>query len=270
MPRMLWHREKDFRKRENQMSENLLPCPSSGVESFQKRVDPWMQECFGPEISSDIVERNHRFLEEALELVQSTGCTKHEANQLVEYVFSRPVGETPQEAGGCMVTLAALCSALKIDMHTCGETELARIWGKVEMIRAKHAAKPKHSPLPAQPCLGIDHNVSPDPIPEPDARQRTIDQLVKLGHDVQGIGFTPAQPEAGKTLETCPFCKKIPTVNPDGTVYCYSVAIDCPMSRFGMRAEIEKHSLKYCTCDSKQPATDAKCDNAALEKREGV
>jgi hypothetical protein len=99
MPRMLWHREKDFRKRENQMSENLLPCPSSGVESFQKRVDPWMQECFGPEISSDIVERNHRFLEEALELVQSTGCTKHEANQLVEYVFSRPVGETPQEAG---------------------------------------------------------------------------------------------------------------------------------------------------------------------------
>jgi hypothetical protein len=35
-------------------------------------------------------------------------------------------------------------------MHACGETELARIWTKVEAIRAKQAAKPKHSPLPMQ------------------------------------------------------------------------------------------------------------------------
>ncbi|MFM0155696.1 hypothetical protein [Paraburkholderia sediminicola] len=35
------------------------------------------------------------------------------------------------------------------DMHTAGETELARIWTKVEAIRAKQVAKPKHSPLPA-------------------------------------------------------------------------------------------------------------------------
>ena len=42
---------------------------------FQASVSPWMQQCFGPEISADITERNHRFLEEALELVQSSGCT---------------------------------------------------------------------------------------------------------------------------------------------------------------------------------------------------
>ncbi len=116
--------------------------------SFQNRVQPWMQKCFGSEISRDSVERNHRFLEESLELVQSLGCTKNEAIQLVDYVYDRPVGDPPQEVGGVMVTLAALCLAADMDMDSCAEAELARIWTKVEQIRAKQAAKPKHSPLP--------------------------------------------------------------------------------------------------------------------------
>lgn len=115
---------------------------------FQGRVKPWMDVCFGPEISADMTERNHRFLEEALELVQSTGCTADEAHQLVEYVFSRDVGDPPQEVGGVQVTLAALCLATGMDMAACGETELARIWTKVEKIREKHASKPKHSAMP--------------------------------------------------------------------------------------------------------------------------
>ena len=117
-------------------------------EAFQKRVYSWLQACFGPAIASDKQERNHRFLEEALELVQSLGCTQGEAHQLVDYVFSRPVGEPEQETGGAMVTLAALCLANGLDMQACGETELTRIWGKVEAIREKQATKPKHSPLP--------------------------------------------------------------------------------------------------------------------------
>jgi len=116
--------------------------------SFQERVQPWMMECFGPEISADKVERNHRFLEEALELVQANGCLQHEAHQLVEYVYGRDEGEINQEVGGVMVTLAALCLAVGEDMHAAGEKELARVWTKVEKIRAKQAAKPKHSPLP--------------------------------------------------------------------------------------------------------------------------
>lgn len=126
------------------------PVTPQAVE-FQGRVAPWMDACFGPEISADRIERNHRFLEEALELVQSTGCTASEAHQLVDYVYGRPAGETHQEIGGVMVTLAALCLAIGDDMHKAGETELARIWTKVEKIRAKQAAKPKHSPLPASP-----------------------------------------------------------------------------------------------------------------------
>lgn len=115
---------------------------------FQSRVQHWMMACFGPEISADKIERNHRFIEEALELVQANGCTRDEAHQLVDYVFDRPVGEVAQETGGVMVTLAALCLANGTSMHECGEVELARVWQKIETIRAKQAAKPKHSPLP--------------------------------------------------------------------------------------------------------------------------
>lgn len=116
--------------------------------TFQDRVAPWMQACFGPEISADSVERNHRFIEEALELVQAGGCTRSEAHQLVDYVFDRPAGELDQEVGGVMITLAALCLAHNTDMHSAAETELARVWDKIDTIRAKQAAKPKHTPLP--------------------------------------------------------------------------------------------------------------------------
>lgn len=130
---------------------------------FQGRVRPWMLACFGPVIPFDKTERNHRFIEEALELVQALGCTADEAHQLVDYVYGRPVGEPHQEVGGVMITLAALCIANDMNMQAAGETELARIWTKVDLIRAKQAAKPKHSPLPeavlrqpAQPNMGED------------------------------------------------------------------------------------------------------------------
>ena len=118
---------------------------------FQGRVRPWMWKCFGKEIAADTVERNHRFIEEALELVQACGASASECHQLVDYVFDRAAGEKDQEVGGVMVTLAALCLAHDENMHGAGERELRRIWTKVDQIRAKQAAKPKHSPLPEQP-----------------------------------------------------------------------------------------------------------------------
>jgi len=116
--------------------------------SFQKRVLAWMMECFSMEICRDSAERNHRFLEESLELVQSLGCTASEAHQLVDYVFGRPAGEPTQELGGVMVTIAALCFPNDLDMNAAAETELARVWKNIDKIRAKQEAKPKHSPLP--------------------------------------------------------------------------------------------------------------------------
>ena len=115
---------------------------------LQERVGDWVEAAFGSEVAADKVERNHRFLEESLELVQSIGCTAEEAHQLVDYVFGRPKGHPFQETGGVLLTLAALCNANRLNMAQAGETELHRVYRKIDQIRAKQAAKPKHSPLP--------------------------------------------------------------------------------------------------------------------------
>lgn len=120
----------------------------SEQESFQARVKPWLIACFGEAITMDQVERRQRFLEEAIELGQSAGAPLSEVIQLMEYVYSRPAGELVQEIGGVMTTLAALSNAHGVDMHICGDVELARIWTKVEAIREKQRTKPKNSPLP--------------------------------------------------------------------------------------------------------------------------
>lgn len=121
-------------------------------EDFQSRVHPWMMECFGEEISKDKRERCDRFIEEALELVQAIGYDKERCYTLVDYVFGRPIGESAQEVGGVMVTLAALCLATDLNMHNAGETELTRIWTKVEQIRKKQEGKRGlHTALPVAP-----------------------------------------------------------------------------------------------------------------------
>lgn len=128
-------------------------APEASDLTFQQRVEPWMAACFGARIAADTSERNHRFFEEATELVQAGGMPKADALMLVDYVYGRPVGELGQEIGGVMVTLAALCLAQEIDMHAAAEVELARIWTKVAEIRAKQASKPKGSPLPIAQAL---------------------------------------------------------------------------------------------------------------------
>jgi NTP pyrophosphatase (non-canonical NTP hydrolase) len=116
--------------------------------AFQDRVQPWMMACFGAEISADTLERGDRLVEEVFETLQAAKYPRERLAALESYVWARPVGELPQEVGGVMVTLAAFCLAHGIDMHAAGETELARIWTKVEKIRAKQAAKPVGSALP--------------------------------------------------------------------------------------------------------------------------
>lgn len=126
---------------------------------YQTTVARWVVEAFGQAIASDTVERNFRFLEEALELVQAKGCTATEAHALVDYVYGRDVGHPPQEVGGVMVTLAALCQAACIDLNEEAWRELERIDQPdvMERIRAKQAAKSIRSatatyrdPLPGQ------------------------------------------------------------------------------------------------------------------------
>lgn len=121
---------------------------SSNLSDFQFGVDEWMDACFGPAIKADVQERCDRFIEEALEFVQAAGYSTDRAHALVDYTFSRPQGEINQEVGGVMVTLAAMCNTLNVDIGEAAGTELARVWTKIEAIRAKQAAKPTGSALP--------------------------------------------------------------------------------------------------------------------------
>ncbi len=125
----------------------LLP-PEQPDTPFQFRVRPWLVECFGEEKATSKTERMNRFVEEAIELAQACGATRDTVRKLVDYVYGRPPGEASQEVGGVMLTLAALCLAENIEMDAAGETELARVWTKIDAIRAKNANAPHNSPLP--------------------------------------------------------------------------------------------------------------------------
>lgn len=119
-------------------------------EGLQRQVGRWLARCFGETTHGDAGERTHRFLEEALELAQSAGATTEEAHALVEYVFRRPAGRKHQEAGQALITLAALCHAIGVDLHQEALAELERINDPEVMvrIRAKHDSRPVASPLP--------------------------------------------------------------------------------------------------------------------------
>lgn len=114
---------------------------------------------------------------------------EREAHQLVDYTFDRPIGELHQEVGGVMVTLAALCLASGEDMHAAGETELARIWTKVDKIRAKQAAKPKHSPLPEHVAPAGESGIDVTKIPGYVSPRQTMETAV-----VHALGGKPVDP----------------------------------------------------------------------------
>ncbi len=121
---------------------------NSEINTYQQRVEQWLEACFPPEVRANRSERTHRFLEEALELAQANGCSRQDALALVDYVFGRPQGDPASEVGGVMVTLASLCSATELNMNEAGDVELARNWERIEAIKAKQRAKPYGSPLP--------------------------------------------------------------------------------------------------------------------------
>ncbi|WP_315921525.1 hypothetical protein [Mesorhizobium sp. SP-1A] len=138
-------------KRSIPRSGNELPLPAwNTFVTYQKRVGAWLEDCFGHRIAHDKIERIDRFMEEAIELAQSLGYSADRAHALVEYVFSRDIGEPNQELGGTIVTLASLSYAHGLSMAEAGETELRRISQPEikEKIRAKQKTKPTGSALP--------------------------------------------------------------------------------------------------------------------------
>lgn len=184
--------------------------PAPEVQTFQSRVLPWLLECFGQQIANDATERNHRFLEEAVELVQACGCTEDEAHALVAYVYGRAVGERAQEVGGVMVTLAALCLAQGLDMHQAGETELARITqpAMVERIREKQKRKPAMSPLPGCYPERVTAQQAERQTPTPDADQLALDAAT----DIMALMYGPTPAGGSVQLKAQVQCRVLDAI----------------------------------------------------------
>lgn len=94
--------------------------------SRQIFVRQWVVNTFGVK-AMNIEERILRFFEEAAELAQACGLSEHGAKRIISHVYSRPVGETPQEVGGVGVTLLALCAALDLSADELEYLEVSRI-----------------------------------------------------------------------------------------------------------------------------------------------
>lgn len=89
------------------------PEASGSFERFtrQQIVAMWCMNAFGAEAATFLPQRGVRHLEESCETAQAAGVTRVMAHKLVDYVWSRPIGDLKQEIGGAGLTLLALAAA---------------------------------------------------------------------------------------------------------------------------------------------------------------
>lgn len=128
---------------------NTYESGRRGAGSYQDRVAEAHHALFHDD-PTDIPERLARHVEETLETAQAFGMSADEVRQLVDYTFSRPVGEPAKEIGANLLTLASLCIVTGHDMMTCGEADLEKLKRPetITRIRAKRATRHGRGPLP--------------------------------------------------------------------------------------------------------------------------
>jgi hypothetical protein len=114
---------------------------------YQIQVADWVVAALGEETARDIPERSLRFAEEAIELTQACGVDVETVHRLVDYVFSRPVGNPAQEIAGSLVTLYSTAAALGIDADAELEKELDRIWRPEVIERCRRRQHEKREVL---------------------------------------------------------------------------------------------------------------------------
>lgn len=109
---------------------------------YQRRVTEWISKCFGKREVDNKPSRNHRFCEEALELLQACQMPKEDVLMLVDYVYDRAPGDKWKEAGDVQITLAALCQSQDIAMQPEAEAALTRNWFNINVISSRANGKP--------------------------------------------------------------------------------------------------------------------------------
>jgi len=113
------------------------------LESLQGKIFSWCRYTFGDKIALDTKIRALRVLEEAIELAQAEGVDEATAQAWVKHVYSRPVGEVYQEAGGLAICFLAWAGSRNVELSYLADIELRRIDNPqaIEKIRAKQAEK---------------------------------------------------------------------------------------------------------------------------------
>lgn len=90
-------------------------------------VSDWCADLFGEDVAKNTVERSARLVEEAVEVAQALKLPKDVAHRIVDHVYSRPVGDVPQEVAGVFLTILSLSTAAGVDLTDAFHKEWHRI-----------------------------------------------------------------------------------------------------------------------------------------------
>jgi len=129
---------------------------------YQNRVADAQYALFHDD-PTDIPERNARAFEEAAETAQAFGMTRDEAIALVDYTFSRPVGDPAKEIGAKILTAFSLGVVAGIDVMAAAEADLEKLQRPetIARIRAKRATRHGRGPLPGFDPTAITKEPTP-------------------------------------------------------------------------------------------------------------
>jgi hypothetical protein len=138
----------------------IAPTPAPISMGYQDRVAAVHRPLFDGD-PTDIAERRDRNFEEGIETAQAFGMTREEAIALVEYTFSRPVGDPMKELGSQILTAFSLAVEAGIDAMAAAEADLEKLQRPetIARIRAKRATRHGRGPLP-----GLDPTAPPSKV----------------------------------------------------------------------------------------------------------
>lgn len=107
----------------------------------QRKVYEWVLSTFG-ESCAETHERALRLFEETCELCQAEGIEFANVLSVLNYVYSRPVGDAKLEVGGVGTTLLAYCEAIGVSANRMEKAETKRILqSDPEYFRRRNNAK---------------------------------------------------------------------------------------------------------------------------------
>ena len=96
----------------------------------QLSVQIWVRDTFGERTAVSVDLRAARFIEEAIEAVQSAGLPLAELERVARFVYAKPAGELRQELGGVGLTLLAFAAAAGVSADDAESAEFARVLAK--------------------------------------------------------------------------------------------------------------------------------------------